>query len=181
MLVGYSFRDEGYWKKEDCLPSPTRLRRTKWSCLNLKDTRHSSVFVGFVTPVEMFPTGSLDCFPWENAHCACAANLTYHVTLERWWHFVFDFARTNTPGTSVVVFSPPVSSSRGGILRTQQLSLPPSAFQSKFYVEKYFNCDVEHLWFCRNMCDLEYACLYVWNNCAVEMLWLIWNDLMQSN
>ena len=23
----------------------------------------------------------------------------------------------------------------------------------KFYVEKYFNCDIEKLWFCRNMCN----------------------------
>ena len=48
-------------------------------------------------------------------------------------------------------------------------------FWSKFCVEKYFNCDIEGLRFCRNMCDV--VCVYVWNNCAVEILWLMLNDL----
>ena len=33
-------------------------------------------------------------------------------------------------------------------------------FWSKYCVEKYFNCDIESLWFCRNMCDF-FLCVCV--------------------
>ena len=29
----------------------------------------------------------------------------------------------------------------------------------KVYEEKYFNCDTDKLWFCRNMCDFVYVCV----------------------
>ena len=53
-------------------------------------------------------------------------------------------------------------------------SIKYKVFWSKFCVEKYLNCDKESLRFCRNMCD--FVCVYVWNNCAVEILWLMLND-----
>ena len=40
-------------------------------------------------------------------------------------------------------------------------SIKYKVFWSRFYVEKYFNCDIGSLWFCRNMSDCVCICVYV--------------------
>ena len=48
-------------------------------------------------------------------------------------------------------------------LSWMDLCLPWFLPLCNFCVEKNFNCDIERLWFCRNvMCD--FVCGYVWNN-----------------
>ena len=46
-------------------------------------------------------------------------------------------------------------------------------------LRKYFICDIESLWLCRIMCNFVCVCVFVCvsNNCAVETLCLMLNDL----